>query len=39
VPDYEYTSAGATWLIDSVWPVDDWVADLRGRITAGPLRR
>jgi hypothetical protein len=25
----------STWLIDSVWPVGDWVADLRGRVAAG----
>jgi alkanesulfonate monooxygenase SsuD/methylene tetrahydromethanopterin reductase-like flavin-dependent oxidoreductase (luciferase family) len=36
VPADEYASAGATWLIDSVWPVDDWVADIRTRVAAGP---
>lgn len=32
----EYAAVGATWLVDGVWPTGDWVADLRGRITAGP---
>jgi alkanesulfonate monooxygenase SsuD/methylene tetrahydromethanopterin reductase-like flavin-dependent oxidoreductase (luciferase family) len=36
VPADEYASAGATWLIDSVWPEGDWVADIRARVAAGP---
>jgi alkanesulfonate monooxygenase SsuD/methylene tetrahydromethanopterin reductase-like flavin-dependent oxidoreductase (luciferase family) len=32
----EYASAGATWLIDSTWPVGDWAAEIRTRIAAGP---
>ncbi|HEX2564203.1 MAG TPA: hypothetical protein VHK25_09820 [Acidimicrobiales bacterium] len=39
VPADEYASAGATWLVDSVWPEGDWVADIRGRVAAGPLRQ
>jgi len=25
----EYEAAGATWLIDSVWPMGDWMSELR----------
>jgi alkanesulfonate monooxygenase SsuD/methylene tetrahydromethanopterin reductase-like flavin-dependent oxidoreductase (luciferase family) len=32
----EYAAAGATWLVESAWPDGDWVADLHGRIAAGP---
>lgn len=32
----DFAAAGATWLIDGTWPVDDWVDELRDRITAGP---
>lgn len=37
VPVSEYANAGATWLIDSTWPMDDgWFADLGERVAAGP---
>jgi alkanesulfonate monooxygenase SsuD/methylene tetrahydromethanopterin reductase-like flavin-dependent oxidoreductase (luciferase family) len=36
VPADEYEHAGATWVLDSVWPEGDWVADLRTRIRRGP---
>jgi alkanesulfonate monooxygenase SsuD/methylene tetrahydromethanopterin reductase-like flavin-dependent oxidoreductase (luciferase family) len=36
IPAADYAAAGATWLIDSEWPVGDWVADLRARIRSGP---
>lgn len=36
VPADEYADAGATWLIDSTRPFDDWVPEFRARITAGP---
>ncbi len=32
----EYADAGATWLVESTWPVDDWVEEFRGRIRQGP---
>lgn len=32
----DFAAAGATWLIDGTWPVDDWVDELRDRIAAGP---
>jgi hypothetical protein len=34
----DYEAAGATWLIESRWPVDDWVSELRDVIAAGPPR-
>jgi alkanesulfonate monooxygenase SsuD/methylene tetrahydromethanopterin reductase-like flavin-dependent oxidoreductase (luciferase family) len=34
----EYEEAGATWLIDSVWPAGDWVSDLRAVASAPPPR-
>jgi hypothetical protein len=34
----DYEAAGATWLIESCWPVGEWVEDLRGVIAAGPPR-
>lgn len=36
VPAGEYADAGATWLIESTGPFGDWVAEFRGRISAGP---
>lgn len=35
----DYHAAGATWLVDSVWPEGDWYEDLRGRVLAGPPAR
>jgi alkanesulfonate monooxygenase SsuD/methylene tetrahydromethanopterin reductase-like flavin-dependent oxidoreductase (luciferase family) len=35
-PAVEYADAGATWLVDSVWPVADWVGELRDRVRGGP---
>jgi hypothetical protein len=32
----QYADAGATWLVDSTWPVDDWVGEFRARVQAGP---
>ncbi len=32
----DYEAVGATWVVEGAWPVGDWVADLRDRITAGP---
>lgn len=32
----EYADAGASWLIQSVDPVDDWVPQFRARVSAGP---
>ncbi|HEX9258743.1 MAG TPA: LLM class flavin-dependent oxidoreductase [Acidimicrobiales bacterium] len=34
----EYADAGATWLVESCWPVGDWLPDLRARVLAGPSR-
>jgi hypothetical protein len=34
----EFAAVGVTWLVDSAWPVGDWVAELSGRITEGPPR-
>jgi alkanesulfonate monooxygenase SsuD/methylene tetrahydromethanopterin reductase-like flavin-dependent oxidoreductase (luciferase family) len=31
-----FAAAGVTWLVDGVWPVGDWVQDLRERVRAGP---
>ncbi len=36
VPPQEYADAGATWLVESTWPVGDWVDEFRGRIRQGP---
>lgn len=36
VPAAEYADAGATWLIESTWPVDDWVAEFHERVRRGP---
>jgi alkanesulfonate monooxygenase SsuD/methylene tetrahydromethanopterin reductase-like flavin-dependent oxidoreductase (luciferase family) len=36
VPSAEYAGVGVTWLIDSTWPVDDWVDEFRGRVRQGP---
>jgi alkanesulfonate monooxygenase SsuD/methylene tetrahydromethanopterin reductase-like flavin-dependent oxidoreductase (luciferase family) len=38
VPAAEYADAGATWLIESTWPGDDWVDEFHGRIRTGPSR-
>jgi len=32
----DYEAVGATWVVEGAWPVGDWVADLRDRVTAGP---
>ena len=32
----EYAEAGATWLVESTLPVDDWVDEFRSRVRAGP---
>jgi alkanesulfonate monooxygenase SsuD/methylene tetrahydromethanopterin reductase-like flavin-dependent oxidoreductase (luciferase family) len=32
----EYAEAGATWLVDSTWPVGDWVDELHERVREGP---
>ncbi|MBK9180375.1 MAG: LLM class flavin-dependent oxidoreductase [Acidimicrobiales bacterium] len=34
--DADYAEAGATWVVDSIWPVGDWLSELRDTITAGP---
>ena len=36
VPVDEYADAGATWLVESAWPEDDWFDDLTARVAAGP---
>jgi alkanesulfonate monooxygenase SsuD/methylene tetrahydromethanopterin reductase-like flavin-dependent oxidoreductase (luciferase family) len=36
VPWADYEAIGATWMIEGAWPQDDWVADLRRQIAAGP---
>lgn len=36
VPAGEYAEAGASWLIQSADPLDDWVPEFRARIAAGP---
>jgi alkanesulfonate monooxygenase SsuD/methylene tetrahydromethanopterin reductase-like flavin-dependent oxidoreductase (luciferase family) len=33
----EYADAGATWLVDSAWPVGEWVGEFQRRVRAGPL--
>jgi hypothetical protein len=39
VPVAEYGEAGATWLVESCWPVGDWLAELRrGSARPTPLR-
>ncbi len=37
VPAGEYADAGATWLIQSTWPVDDWVGEFHRRVRRGPV--
>jgi hypothetical protein len=32
----EYEAIGCSWALDSTWPEDDWQAELRSRIDAGP---
>jgi hypothetical protein len=34
----EYEAVGATWLVEGAWPEQDWYADLRDRVAAGPPR-
>lgn len=34
----EYAEAGATWLVESTWPVGDWVGEFRDRVRTGPAR-
>jgi alkanesulfonate monooxygenase SsuD/methylene tetrahydromethanopterin reductase-like flavin-dependent oxidoreductase (luciferase family) len=34
----DYEAAGATWLVESTWPADDGMADLRRRVHAGAPR-
>lgn len=36
VPANEYAAAGATWLIESTWPVNDWVQEFHDRIRRDP---
>jgi alkanesulfonate monooxygenase SsuD/methylene tetrahydromethanopterin reductase-like flavin-dependent oxidoreductase (luciferase family) len=36
VPADEYADAGATWLVEGIWPQGDWVRELRDRIGKGP---
>jgi alkanesulfonate monooxygenase SsuD/methylene tetrahydromethanopterin reductase-like flavin-dependent oxidoreductase (luciferase family) len=36
VPAREYHDAGATWLVDSTWPVGDWVGEFHERVRRGP---
>jgi alkanesulfonate monooxygenase SsuD/methylene tetrahydromethanopterin reductase-like flavin-dependent oxidoreductase (luciferase family) len=36
VPAGEYADVGATWLVDSTWPRDAWVEELRARVRQGP---
>lgn len=38
VQGQEYADAGATWLVDSTRPVDDWLPELQQRVNAGPVR-
>ena len=37
VPAGEYAGIGVTWLVDSTWPVDDWVDEFRDRVRRGPV--
>ncbi len=36
VPADEYADAGATWLIESTWPVGDWAQEFHDRIRRDP---
>lgn len=36
VPVDEYADAGATWLVDSIWPLDDWVEEIWAIVRRGP---
>jgi alkanesulfonate monooxygenase SsuD/methylene tetrahydromethanopterin reductase-like flavin-dependent oxidoreductase (luciferase family) len=36
IPVDEYAAAGATWLVDSTWPLGEWVDELRDTIRSGP---
>jgi len=36
VPAQEYADAGATWLVESTWPVGDWVKEFHARIRRNP---
>jgi alkanesulfonate monooxygenase SsuD/methylene tetrahydromethanopterin reductase-like flavin-dependent oxidoreductase (luciferase family) len=36
IPTKEYAEAGATWLVEGIWPGDDWVDELRAAIRSGP---
>jgi len=36
IPAQEYADAGATWLVQSTWPVGDWVDEFRKRVRRGP---
>jgi alkanesulfonate monooxygenase SsuD/methylene tetrahydromethanopterin reductase-like flavin-dependent oxidoreductase (luciferase family) len=36
VPLREYAEAGATWLVEGIWPGDGWVDELRTAIRGGP---
>jgi alkanesulfonate monooxygenase SsuD/methylene tetrahydromethanopterin reductase-like flavin-dependent oxidoreductase (luciferase family) len=36
VPAAEYADAGATWLVESTWPIGDWADDFRARVRRGP---
>lgn len=38
VPASEYADLGVTWLIETAWPVDNWMGVLRERAAAGPRR-
>ncbi|MBO0869131.1 MAG: LLM class flavin-dependent oxidoreductase [Micromonosporaceae bacterium] len=38
VPASEYQDAGATWLVEGLWPGDGWVDELRTAIHNGPRR-
>jgi len=35
-PAQEYADAGATWLVESTWPVGDWVDEFHTRIRRDP---
>lgn len=39
IPADEYAAAGATWLVQSTWPVGDWVDEFRARVRGGPTGR
>ncbi len=36
VPAQEYADAGATWLVESTWPVGDWVQEFHDRVRRDP---